>query len=498
MRLRSCGYGFLLFSFATISCACVYAQSNRLDSLQQLTPTLTGKQKIDHLNLLIQTYTELGLFKEANVTGAQAVSESKELQYKFGEALAYYHLAITAFYLSDFSSAEDYCQIAIGAFADRSAIRYRARAYVLLGRSVWAQGRFDRANEKFDAANRLFTIAGDSAGLGNTYALMALAEEERGDYEKSLEYSMKAMPFDDDGAFIALGQLYANVGDYASALDYYDQVRDKGLKHYVKLKVGEAYFLYKKYDSAKYYYHSYLSKSNLLMYRLSKPYALLGSLHLELKNYDSALYYLNSALTDFREVNDQNWVMRVTLQLGKTYWETGDRKKAMKLTRELLGMAELSGARQYLRDGHYLLFHIFDSLHANDSAYAHLKTYTTLNNAMGVDASARKLAFYKSTHEREQSRLKIDLLAKGRELQEEELKQTYQQRGFLVVSILGLLVTGIVVVRNTLLKKKNEAHLRELAENELRIQKLEYKKQLGEMEMQVLRTQMSPHLFLIR
>jgi LytS/YehU family sensor histidine kinase len=116
-----------------------------------------------------------------------------------------------------------------------------------------------------------------------------------------------------------------------------------------------------------------------------------------------------------------------------------------------------------------------------------------LNNAIAIDVSARKLAFYNAWNERQQAQLKIDLLAKEQQLQQEELRSSLQQNRFLFISILGIIVTGIVLIRNILLKKRNEAHLREIAENELRIQKLETKRQLGELEMQVLRTQMNPH-----
>ncbi|MDR6944247.1 sensor histidine kinase [Mucilaginibacter pocheonensis] len=58
---------------------------------------------------------------------------------------------------------------------------------------------------------------------------------------------------------------------------------------------------------------------------------------------------------------------------------------------------------------------------------------------------------------------------------------------------MALGVIGIVVVRNILLKKSSEKQLRELAENELHIQRLKTKKQLTDLEMMVLRTQMNPH-----
>ena len=152
----------------------------------------------------------------------------------------------------------------------------------------------------------------------------------------------------------------------------------------------------------------------------------LGGLHLELKNYNSALFYLNSALEDFKTVNNRNWVMRVLLELAKTNRATGNIESAFNNSRELLVLAEEAGARQYVRDAHYLLYQLFDGSRNKESAYEHLliSFLPSLSDAIDMDFSARKLQFYKTSHEREQSQLKIDLLDQQRRLQEEELKQT--------------------------------------------------------------------------
>lgn len=494
MTVYSIGYRVLIVFLVLFSGTFSYAQRERIDSLREILPRLQGLQKIDGLNKLSELYRNLGIYDTSSTYALESERGSARLKYQRGTGEALYNLASIDYEISDFATMEERCRQAIDVFKGISATRDMARSYSLLGQAIWAQSKFDKANEAFNTAKQLFIQSGDSTGLGNAYALMALAEEERGNYEKSLEYCLKALPFDADGALIALGQLYADVGDYETALDYYARVKDSNLRTYTNLKVGETFHLKKWYDSARYYYQSYIDRRGRLSKNmLSKPYALLGGLYHELKNYDSALFYLTAALTDFKKVNNQNWVMRVWLELGKTYLETGKSQQAFAHAHNLLEAAQESGARQYARDAHYLLFQLYEGAHRQDSAYSHLRKFTDLNNTIAIDVSARKLAFYKSSNERQKAKLKIDLLDKERQLQEEELKQTAQQRGFLFISIVGLLITGFVLGRNVLLKKKNEAHLRELAENELRIQKLESKKQLGELEMQILRTQMSPH-----
>ena len=68
---------------------------------------------------------------------------------------------------------------------------------------------------------------GDELGLANMYAFMATVEENRGQYEKSLQYSIKwlniAKKYNSIRYLDVWGELYKNVGDYETALDYYRQ-----------------------------------------------------------------------------------------------------------------------------------------------------------------------------------------------------------------------------------------------------------------------------------
>jgi len=78
-------------------------------------------------------------------------------------------------------------------------------------------------------------------------------------------------------------------------------------------------------------------------------------------------------------------------------------------------------------------------------------------------------------------------------MQQQQLNQSRLQKQILIIGIAGLLLSGLFLFRNILLKRKNERHLREIAESNLKLQKLENEKQLTALEMQALRSQMNPH-----
>jgi tetratricopeptide (TPR) repeat protein len=450
--------------------------------------------QIDSLNNAVQLLIQQNQFESARQLSASILAETKKMSYQKGAGEANIAMATIMYDSRDFVAAAQYGQEAVGIFIQTGNDSLLAQAYVVWAQAVWAQSRFDEAINGFNRAASLFGKNHDSAGQGNAYSLIALAEEERGNYEASFQYATKALALNNQGAFVAIGQLYADVGDYDAALEYYARMKDPRLEALNVLKVGETFFLKRQYDSSFYYYRQYLNTiTDPNSKALSKPYVLMGELYVAENKYDTALFYLQSALAGFREVNDRNWVMRSLLELGKAYKELNRQTVALQYTRELLTNAEQTGARQYERDAHYLLYQLFAFNGSSDSAYRHLEEYTTLNNSLGIDLSARKLAFFKSSAQLEQAGLKIALLNRQKQLQDEAITQARQQKFFLAIGLIVLAMLFIIIGRNFFLKRRSAEHLRMLAENELEIEKLQHTKKLSELEMQVLRVQMNPH-----
>ncbi|WPU92231.1 histidine kinase [Mucilaginibacter sabulilitoris] len=478
---------FLLVMVIALTCC---AQSN-----PPVNGTSTAVQKlrdsIDANNKSVQHLIDLRQYTEARELAILTVKRARGINYINGEGNAHLNLSSIYYAKRRFSESELEGKQALALFSNGSG---RAWALIRWGQAIWARSDFHGAVTAFGKAQGIFTAMRDSSGIGASSSLLALAEEERGNYDKSFQYAIEALNFHAEEANVALGQLYADVGDYETALDFYGRIKDSSLKIQNYLKVGEVYSLKDDFEHAKYYYQSYLSTLNKTdKYDFSKPYTLLGEMYVSMGKYDTALYYLNTALTGFKQVNDNNWVMRTLLELGKTYNTLHRPKQASVYLKELLSSASQSGARQYVLEANYLLYQIEESRGNYKSAYAHLKEYTSLNKVIGITQSARKLAFFKASAQLAQAKLKIDLLNRDKQLQVEELKSVSQQRMFMLIGVLGLCLIFGVLIRNAYLKRKNADHLRQLTQNELQIEKLENTKKLAELEMQMLRTQMNPH-----
>ncbi len=86
--------------------------------------------------------------------------------------------------------------------------------------------------------------------------------------------------------------------------------------------------------------------------------------------------------------------------------------------------------------------------------------------------------------ETEKKNTEINLLQKNKEITEQQLSKESLTKKFLISAIICLILLSVVIVRVVMLKRKNEKHRHELAENESKIQQLENKKQFAEFEMQ--------------
>ena len=497
-------YTIILFlltvNFNAFSQADFYALSQKgvrvkINSLIKILPALKDYERIDCLNELSESHLTFNA-DTANVYAQQALIESERISYIKGKAKAYRNLGRIKFItMADFPSAEKYFEMSLELFLKKGDDQQTAWAWGAVGCSKWVLCKFPEAMKAFEKAEHLFKKIGDTTNLVGTYDYMFSTEFQRGNYAKSLEYILKRQDLTGEEDYVNLSELYAALGDTETAEQYRRKIHlnDLGVMKYYF--IAESFCRKNQFDSALHYYR-------LFSYHVEGKVVSgidfgLSQVHLGLKNYDSALVYLNRNLVISKKASDQNQVMRVLLILIKTYKETGNYIRAIQNAQNLLLMANETGARQFIRDAHFLLYELFEHLHNKDSAYLHLKKYTTTKDSIDLDLSAQKLAFYKTKSEREQAQSRINNLNDERKLQQQKLKQTALQKKFLIAGIILILLIAVVLFRNILLKRKNE---RLRMEHELELQLLESEKtkaelqqQATQLEMQALRSQMNPH-----
>jgi LytS/YehU family sensor histidine kinase len=196
--------------------------------------------------------------------------------------------------------------------------------------------------------------------------------------------------------------------------------------------------------------------------------------------------------------------MWALVDMGKSYSGLRQYVKALQCANKCLTIARRRDSKDVAQHVYEVRWNVYEALNQKDSAYFYYQKFVTLKDSL-EDAKFKrqhlqKLALYKVETKEEQQQARIDLLNKDNQLKQQQLKRESLLRNILIGGIFSFLLFGFIILRNITLKRKNEAHHREIVENELQLQKSESERKQAqlqqhatELEMQALRAQMNPH-----
>ena len=505
-----------LLSFFFSVCFAQTFQIDRLkiDRLKKILPSLKDTARIDCLLKLSYEYIDLVYTQHhtfhpygdsALLYDSIAYEESKKLNYIHGVAESYLPKALlSVYYFADYKSTENLSKESLKWFELTPRKNNIERAYFFLASALFNQYQYEKATpylEKcFYWAEKNKNYESIKDGLGLKYETY----RDIGDYEKAFDAFKKTEELDikltgkKDVWYenYVLAELQRRMGNCGVALNYYRQVVAKmdlqTENIWFRVSYPELFALNGKFDSAQYYYNqidsSECTEHDLRFYCVS-----IGEFYLLKKEYTRAIGYLLRGLQLHREAGDINYVKRALVAVAKTYTEMQKDGMAMAYAREALSLSLQSQAKQYIRDAYEIMYEIYQRKNEPDSAFTYYQKYVTQKEIVANDIVKGKFAAY--TYDQQ-----IQQLNNEKYLEQQHLNQATQQRTFLIMGIAGLLLLGFFLLRNIMLKRKNEATRRAIAENELLLQKFENEKtkaeleqQATELEMQALRSQMNPH-----
>jgi tetratricopeptide (TPR) repeat protein len=516
---------FLLFSFCIAQkeiiqeqAAQIYkqhtAQRVRIDSLKIILRTASDTAKINCLNKLSREYYLFNTDTAWNCA-MEAYNMAVKINFKKGKAEGLLNLAQITQERGDISGAEKYFRQVPDLYKETDDLKEYNNAIAILGYNLYLQLKFYEARTLKEKNLTYYKTVADDVGLAYTYRVIGKTYEEQGYYEKAFEYFHKDMLITRKieeykgtrrdqymwGNYY-MADLYKDAGDSKTALSYYrlsaERAKENELPDFYNSRMGDINFLLHNYDSARYYYQL---EHDLISLRFVDPVLRknflsdadinIGETYLAQNKYDEALEHILKPLQFCFPPN--LFTMRVLNDLARVYKGQKKITQSFQYSKQLLAVAQTNGARQYIRDGFELYWKLYDQQGKTDSAYKYHLLYSTMKDSLARDVQLRNMAAIEMKFQNEQQQSKISLLNKEKKIQE-------QQNQILFLGFIGLILTGIVVFRNILLKRRNEINMRKGAEKELQIQELqtektkaEFQQQAAELEMQALRAQMNPH-----
>jgi len=445
------------------------ASAQNIDSLKKVLPSLHDTERIDCLNELSYCYTYISKKDSAEYYATVAENEARKLNYIHGIAESVSRQAgMVEHFENNFFKEEELAKKALSWYNLTSNKKNINIIYDQLSFAVFSQSYYDEANYWAKKAYDYDIETGNSYEATGEIGGFAANNIERGDYDKGFDYAQQylqlALKFKNEaqikGAINTIGQLYLRIENYPAALNYYRQAlnnisEDDSLLQskneddvWLQMEFAEIYCHLQQYDSALYRYNLFDSakadEKDLRVFLVSK-----GEYYFAQKEYDNALKNFREGLYYHEKRHDRNEIMRVLLDIAKTYFAKNNNDSALQFGKQGLTMALETNARQFIRDGYQILYSVYDGLHNTDSAYFYYHKYIKMKEVVLSDQMKGKVAAYNYEQ-------KIALLNKEKRMQQQQLNESARQKTFLVAGILGILLLGVFIFRNILLKRKNE------------------------------------------
>lgn len=489
---------WLLVGCVSLQLHCA-AQQKQIDSLKQVIPTLKDTAFVEGVYTLTEFYFQSGQFDSIPRNVEKTLETARRIGYAHGLAIGSMQKGgLLLCTQNDCLHAQKFIRESLNWFAQTPNKEHIDRALCILGMIKKQTIESDGTLDTLQLAYRLATAANDVQWIGGALENITDIYRDRGDYVKLLETQQKLVEWDRKNGDTSeysfhekwvLGLMYRLLEDYKAAVPFWRRVfmQDMGgnIGAWNTMEYAELLMQAGLLDSARYYYthfdslHS--SAQDLRFFLVSK-----GEYFLFLQQFTTALPYLMQGLAIDRQRNDHRQMNRVIIDIAKTYAALSENDSALHYARQGLTMALLTEAKPLMRDAYEILYNVFNRLQVKDSAFVYYRDYIKQKEAVMNDQTKGKLAAYNYEH-------KIDVLAKEKKAQQQEIAQASFQKKLLLFGIGVILLLSFFILRSIVLKRRNEHHLRKIAEQELQVEKLKWQQQASELEMQALRAQMNPH-----
>ena len=473
----------------------------KIDSLKKILATKQGIERIDCLNAIGIEYWWPSLTAGDTISGLAnlAYKEATAINYASGEATSTMLLGVAEIFKQHFNIAEKYLRQALSIFEMLKSDYGLGWCNVWLGQSLYSQNKFEEGLMYDKTAAFYLKKLDDWEGQGKAWAWIGMTYTTLGNYDSSFHYCSKSLALRQKMSdhvcvvlsYINLGELYKAAGSYEDALNYYNQGFQYANTHntnnfrvswtYFEV-VGTIYRLINLPDTSYYF----LQKSLHVDSTNETTLISFGETLLLKNEYDSALKIFLKPIEGFRNGNDKWDLMRVMMDVAKSYLKTGENNKALSYALETYSMAKSSGAKQFVLEGNLVLSKIYSALHINDSAYFFLEQFMSLKDSIVHKQFLWKLSNYKKQADFKKQADQLVFLDKENKIKEEKLEQQSLLKWILIACFVIAALSGFIIYKNLLLKRKNE-------KLESRGKQAELQQHVTELEMQALRAQMNPH-----
>lgn len=409
-----------------------WAQSNNIDSLKKVLPTTSGTDRIKAILELSWEYRFLNA-DTARQYGMMALEMSQEVENESLEVEALHNIGVTYEAQSDYPDALAYELRALELRKKLGDDLKTANTLNNIGIIHDELGEAKEALDNYFQARRIYEKAGDKEKIAMTSSNIGIVLKGQKDFKLAASY-------------------------YRNALGIYDELGNKFGVAACYANLGSAYFYVPMYDSSLYYSLEATKAFEALNVLQFIPTSLgnAGMAFDKLGRRTESKDHLSRAIELHEKYDNKKDLSFALRYLGSV--NRGERNfiEARKNVNRALEIATKINAKQQILEAHKELSDIYRAEGNFSKALEEFQAYDVVKDTLFKEEKTRQIAELQTKYETEKKESEIKILR-----QENDLKESRQQRTNALVAGLVLLVTALIVlgylVRNRMtLKQKAE------------------------------------------
>ncbi|MBL7870210.1 MAG: tetratricopeptide repeat protein [Cyclobacteriaceae bacterium] len=410
------------------------SQSGSIDSLKALLDR--PKNESERIKVLLELCWELRFVNAdtARAYGLQALSLSRDLNYKDYEVEALHNVGITHEAQGNYKEALDFELSALTLRKKIGDDSKTANTLNNIGIIYDEQGNFPKAIEYYLSARKIYEYLNDDEKIAMVIINMAIVFKSQKEYQRV-------------------------ISNYQEALSIYTRLNKKFGIAVCHANLGSVYYYLPNYDSALHY--SLLASNEFEAQNVQQflPTTLCnaGMAYDKLGNKELAKSYLLRAKKLNETYDNKKELSFVMIYLANMYREDGKFELAEKLASDALTLAQRINARKEVMDARLALADVKAGQQNFEGAYAELKKSMVVKDTLYQQEKAKQMAELQTQYETVKKENEILVLKQENEIKDSRLNQSLLAI-FLLLAMLGAIIAFGYLWKNRL-KLKQQAEL---------------------------------------
>lgn len=352
-----------------------------------------------------------------------------------------------------------------------------ARSLLIIGVCRWRLSDYRTAIDELLEALRLYHVIREAdlenehpealEGIADTLNTVGNIYIHLGDYAKALDYYQNALKIyeqstNENGlatSYNNIGLVFFKLGDHKKALDYYERslkLREASDDIHAQAltlnNIGEVYRTTKEYEKALSYYSRSLKlhKDFGGTHRAAVSINHIGMLYFAMGDYDKALTYLGQSLSIESQFGNRYGEAETMIALGSVYVKMNQNEQAFEYLNRSLKIGEEIGAKPVICNAHKALSEIYKQLGEYEKALLHFEKFHFTKEGILGDEQSKLLRSLQVIQETEQARKEAEMqrikniaLASANEEKTRLLEKLQEQANVLEFQAKNDILTGL-------------------------------------------------------